>query len=73
MTDKVEKALDLGGDVAEQVRAAALAEVEGGTIEHVEAGTDGRAAYGAHMRSTDGEPVTVYFDEQLEVVGVDWR
>jgi hypothetical protein len=73
MTDKIENTLDLSDEVAEQVRAAALAEMEGATIEHVEAEADGRAAYGAHMRNTDGEPVTVYFDEQLEVVRVDWQ
>jgi hypothetical protein len=73
MTERVKNTLDLSDEIAEQVRDAALAEVEGGTIEHVQAEADGGAAYGAHMRSTAGEPVTVYFDEQLEVVRVDWQ
>jgi hypothetical protein len=46
------------------VRAAALAEVSGGTIVRVETDADGHAAYEAHMTKSDGTPVTVYVDKQ---------
>jgi uncharacterized membrane protein YkoI len=53
------------------VREAALARVPGGTIERVETDADGHAAYEAHMRNADGERVTVYVNEQFEVVSVE--
>jgi uncharacterized membrane protein YkoI len=61
----------LTGDTAEQVRAAALAEVEGATIERVETDADGNAAYEAHMVKADGTRVTVFVNRQFEVVGTE--
>jgi uncharacterized membrane protein YkoI len=61
----------LTGDTASKVRAAALARVAGGTIERVETDADGHAAYEAHMTNADGGRVTVYVNEQFEVVSVE--
>jgi len=61
----------LSGDAASKVRAAALAEVDGGTIDRVETDADGHAAYEAHMTKADGSRVTVYVNEQFEVVSVE--
>jgi uncharacterized membrane protein YkoI len=61
----------LTGDTASKVRAAALARVDGGTIERVETDADGHAAYEAHMTNADGSRVTVYVNEQFEVVSVE--
>jgi hypothetical protein len=61
----------LTGDTATRVQDAALAEVDGGTIERVETDADGNAAYEAHMVAPDGSRVTVYVDEQFNVVSVD--
>ena len=33
--------------------------------------SDGHAAYEAHTQNADGERVTVYVNEQFEVVGVE--
>ncbi|HEU0336744.1 MAG TPA: PepSY domain-containing protein [Gaiellaceae bacterium] len=63
----------LTGDTAAKVRAAAEAKVPGGTVVRVETDADGHAAYEAHMTKADGTPVTVYVDEQFEVVGVESR
>ena len=63
----------LTGDTAAKVRAAAEAKVPGGTVVRVETDADGHAAYEAHMTKADGAPVTVYVDEQFEVVGVESR
>lgn len=63
----------LTGETAAQVREAALAEIEGGTIERVETDADGHAAYEAHMLDADGNRVTVYIEEQFDVVSVDGR
>ena len=63
----------LTGDTAAKVKSAALAEVSGGTIERVETDGDGHAAYEAHMTNADGERVTVYVDEQFDVVEVESR
>ena len=60
----------LTGDVEAQVRKAALAEVNGGTIERVETDADGNAAYEAHMVKSDGSRVTVYVNESFDVVSV---
>lgn len=59
----------LTGDTAERVRAAALEEFPGGTIERVETDGDGNAAYEAHMVKADGTRVTVYVNREFEVVG----
>jgi uncharacterized membrane protein YkoI len=60
----------LTGDVAAQVRKAALAKVGGGTIERVETDADGNAAYEAHMTTGDGTRVTVYVNKSFDVVSV---
>ena len=59
----------LTGETAERVRAAALAEVEGATIERVETDGDGNAAYEAHLVKADGTRITVYVNREFEVVG----
>jgi uncharacterized membrane protein YkoI len=61
----------LSGDTASKVRAAALARVDGSTIERVETDADGHAAYEAHMTTADGSRVTVYVNAQFEVVSVE--
>ena len=58
----------LTGDTASKVRAAALKAVSGGTIERVETDADGNAKYEAHMTRADGSRVTVYVNDQFEVV-----
>jgi uncharacterized membrane protein YkoI len=58
---------------ASRVREAALAEVEGATIERLETDADGHAAYEAHIVKADGSRATVYVDEEFEVVSVDSR
>jgi hypothetical protein len=63
----------LTGDAESKVRAAALAEVSGGTIIRVETDADGNAAYEAHMTKSDGTPVTVYVDRSYNVVSVESR
>ena len=61
----------LTGATAEKVKAAALAETGGGTIDRVETDADGNAAYEAHITKTDGTNVTIYVNEQFEVVGTE--
>ena len=63
----------LTGDTAAKVEAAAKAKVPNGTIVRVETDADGRAKYEAHMTKADGTPVTVYVNEQFEVVSVETR
>ena len=63
----------LTGDTASKVEAAAKAKVPNGTIVRVETDADGNAAYEAHMTKADGTPVTVYVNEQFEVVSVESR
>jgi hypothetical protein len=50
---------------------AHLAKVPGGTIRRVENDADGHAAYEAHMQRSDGSLVTVYVNQQFEVVSVE--
>ena len=61
----------LTGDTAAKVRELALAKVPGGTVIRVESDADGNAAYEAHMVRADGTPVTVYVNNQFEVVSVE--
>ena len=61
----------LTGDIAARVRAAALAQVPGGTVERIENDGDGKAAYEAHMTKADGSRITVYVNEQFEVVSTE--
>jgi hypothetical protein len=63
----------LTGTTAEQVKAAALAEVDGATVVRVETDADGHAKYEAHIVKADGTPATVYVDENFDVVGVETR
>jgi hypothetical protein len=63
----------LTGDTASKVREAALAELEGATIERVETDADGHAEYEAHVVKADGTPATVYVNEDFEVVSVESR
>jgi hypothetical protein len=63
----------LTGDAAAKVEAAAKAKVPNGTIVRVETDADGNAKYEAHMAKADGTPVTVYVDEQFDVVSVESR
>jgi hypothetical protein len=61
----------LTGDTASKVQAAATAKVSGATVVRVETDADGHAACEVHMVKADGTPVTVYVDEQFDVVGVE--
>jgi uncharacterized membrane protein YkoI len=61
----------LTGETAARVREAALAETGGGTVGRAETDADGNAAYEAHIVMPDGTRVTVYVDEQFNVVGVE--
>ena len=63
----------LTGNTASKVETVATAKVTNGTIVRVETDADGNAAYEAHMTKADGTPVTVYVNEQFEVVGVESR
>ena len=60
----------LTGDLAAQVTTAAEAAVPGGTVIRVETDAQG-AAYEAHMTDADGNPITVTFDENLNVVATE--
>jgi hypothetical protein len=60
----------LTGDTAEKVKAAALAAVEGGTIQRVETDAEG-SPYEAHMTKADGTPVTVKVDKDFKVTSVE--
>jgi len=59
------------GDALTKVAAAAEAKVSGGTVIRVETDADGNAKYEAHMTKADGTPVTVYVDEDFNVVSVE--
>lgn len=55
---------------AATLKAAALKAVPGGTVYRIE--TDaGDGAYEAHMTKADGTRVTVKFDSNLKVIGVE--
>jgi hypothetical protein len=60
----------LTGDAAEKVKAAALAAVQGGTIERVENDAEG-ATYEAHMVDATGKHVTVKLDSNFAVTGME--
>ena len=61
----------LTGDALSKVTALAKAKVPGGTIVRVETDADGNSAYEAHMVKADGSPVTVYVNQQFEVLSVE--
>ena len=60
----------LTGDTADQVKAAALAAVPGGTVERVENDAEG-ATYEAHMTKADGSEVTVKLDASFAVTSTE--
>jgi uncharacterized membrane protein YkoI len=64
-----EKALT--GDTAAKVKEAALAEVDGATVDRLETDAEGNAAYEAHVTKADGSRATVYVDKSFNVVGVE--
>lgn len=53
-----------------KLKAAALKAVPGGTLYRVETDS-GAGAYEAHMTKSDGTEVTVKFDKNLAVLGVE--
>jgi uncharacterized membrane protein YkoI len=61
----------LTGETAAKVRAAALAEVPGGTVDRLETDAQGHAAYEAHMPTSDGNSVTVYVNAQFDAVSTE--
>jgi uncharacterized membrane protein YkoI len=56
--------------IAAKLKAAALKAVPGGTVYRVETDS-GDAAYEAHMTKADGTEVTVKFDKNFAVTGVE--
>ena len=60
----------VSADLAAKLKAAALKAVPGGTVYRVETDGDGDA-YEAHMTKADGSLVTVKFDKNLAVTGVE--
>lgn len=60
----------LTGDTAAKVKSAALAAVQGGTIQRVETDAEG-ATYEAHMLDANGNPVTVKLDASFTVTSTE--
>jgi hypothetical protein len=58
------------GTDADKATAAASAAVPGATVDRVETDADG-AVYEAHLTKSDGTKVTVKFDEDFTVTGVE--
>jgi hypothetical protein len=63
-----EKSVDAA--TAANLKAAALKAVPGGTVYRVETDS-GDATYEAHMTKADGTEVTVKFDKNLKVTGIE--
>lgn len=61
---------ELSGTKAATLKAAALKQVPGGSVQRVETDS-GDAAYEVHMTDKDGQPVTVKFDKNLKFVAVE--
>jgi hypothetical protein len=61
----------LSGDVADRVRKAALAKVDGGTIERVETDADHGSPYEAHVRRSDGTELEVLVNKDFSVKAVN--
>lgn len=59
----------LSGDTASKVRAAALARYPGATVLRVETDSDG--VYEAHLRTADGQRVTVEVGKDFKVTGLE--
>ncbi len=66
MGDNGKKEELLTGEIAEKVKSAALAAIQGGTIQRVETDAEG-AAYEAHMTKADGSRITVKLDSSFKV------
>jgi hypothetical protein len=64
-----EKALT--GDVADKVKAAALAKVPGATVERVETDVDHGSPYEAHVSKSDGTQLEVLVDKDFQVTAVN--
>jgi hypothetical protein len=60
----------LTGTDAEKAEAAALKAVPGATVDRVETDADG-AVYEAHVTKADGTKVTVKFDKDFNVAGIE--
>jgi hypothetical protein len=63
-----EKSVDAA--LAAKLKAAALRAVPGGTVYRVETDS-GNATYEAHMTKSNGSEVTVKFDKNLKVTGIE--
>jgi len=63
-----EKSVD--GATSAKLKAAALKKVPGATVIRVETDS-GDATYEAHLKKSDGTLVTVKFDKNLAVIGVE--
>jgi uncharacterized membrane protein YkoI len=61
----------LTGDIADKVKAAALAKVAGGTVLRVESDADHGSPYEAHVRKSDGSEVEVLVNKDFEVTAVN--
>jgi hypothetical protein len=61
----------LTGDVADKVKASALAKLPGATVLRVE--TDEGGVYEAHVRKADGTEAEVHVDKDYNVTSVDTR
>jgi uncharacterized membrane protein YkoI len=60
------------GTKAATLKAAALKQVPGGTVERISTDTDhAGAAYEVHVRKSDGSEVTVLFDANLKYVATE--
>jgi hypothetical protein len=60
----------LSASLTATLKAKALAAVAGGTVDRIESDS-GDAVYEAHMTKADGTKVTVKFDKNLKVTGVE--
>ncbi len=60
----------LTGSDAEKAKAAALVAVPGATVVRLETDADG-AVYEAHLSKSDGTAVTVKFDKNFTVTGIE--
>jgi hypothetical protein len=65
--------VQLTGDTADKVRAAAVAKVPGATVLRVEEGGPDGAAYHAHVRKADGTEVEVLVNASFEATAVQTR
>ncbi|MEA2405512.1 MAG: hypothetical protein QOE08_2159, partial [Thermoleophilaceae bacterium] len=66
-----EKEVQLTGDTAAKVKAAAEAKVPGGTVERVENDADSSSPYEAHVQKADGSQVVVLVDKSFTATAVN--